>query len=38
MVFDEFGIDIHSIPSQLQSSLNQLVTELIKERLKKSPK
>ena len=28
-VYDEFGIDIHSIPNNLQSQVNSLVKEII---------
>lgn len=29
-IYDEFGIDVHSIPSDLQSQINYLVKEIIK--------
>jgi len=29
-VYDEFGIDIHDIPSNIQSNINDLVIEIIK--------
>jgi len=32
-VYEEFGIDIHSIPNDLQSSMNDLVKEIIKLRM-----
>jgi len=28
-LYDEFGIDIHSIPNNLQSKVNSLVKEII---------
>lgn len=37
-IYNEFGIDIHTIPSTLQSSTNRLVKEIIKLRKKISKK
>ena len=28
-IYEEFGIDIHNIPKQLQSNVNNLVKEII---------
>jgi len=33
-IYEEFGIDIHEIPSFLQSKINSLVKEIIKLREK----
>lgn len=34
-IYDEFGIDIDSVPSTLQSQVNSLIKEIIKLRKKK---
>lgn len=34
-VYDEFGLDVHSIPINVQSQINLLVKEIIKLRAKK---
>jgi hypothetical protein len=34
-IYNEFGIDIHDIPTNLQSSINNLIKEIIKLRNKK---
>lgn len=34
-IYDEFGIDVHDVPSGIQSQLNDLIKELIKYRNKK---
>jgi len=37
-IYDKYGIDIHSVPSSLQSGLNSLIRDFIKLRYKKSNK
>ncbi len=37
-IYDEFGIDIHNVPNNLQSPLNDMVKEIIKLRKKKYEK
>ncbi len=29
-IYEEFGIDLHSIPNTLQSNMNNLIREIIK--------
>lgn len=33
-IYDEFGIDIHQVPTNIQSQLNSLVKEVVKLRKK----